>query len=53
MIALFRGGAPWRKEAAYARQLGLGAVSLWAFDHVCIYGWDLWDMGFGKASSQG
>lgn len=53
MIAVFRGGAPWRKEAAYARQLGLGAVSLWAFDHVCIYGWNLWDMGFGKASSQG
>jgi hypothetical protein len=53
MIAVFRGGAPWRKEATLARQLGYGAVSLWAFDHVCIYGWDLWDMGIGKASSQG
>ncbi len=53
MIALFRGGAPWRKEAAIARQLGLGAVSLWAFDHVCIYGWNLWETGFGRASNQG
>jgi hypothetical protein len=53
MIALFRGGAPWRKEAAIARQLGYGGVSLWAFDHVCIYGWNLWETGFGKASSQG
>lgn len=53
MIAVFRGGTPWRKEAAYARQLGYGGVSLWAFDHVCIYGLSLWETGFGKASSQG
>lgn len=53
MIAVFRGGAPWRKEVALSRQLGFGAVSLWAFDHVCIYGWDLWDVGFGKGYYQG
>ncbi|MGQ9915783.1 MAG: non-contractile tail sheath protein [Bryobacteraceae bacterium] len=53
MIGVFRGGAPWRKETAIARQLGLGAVSLWAFDHVCIYGWNLWETGTGKASFQG
>jgi hypothetical protein len=53
MIAVFRGGTPWRKEAAFARQLGYGGVSLWAFDHVCIYGLSLWETGFGKASSQG
>ena len=53
MIAVFRGGAPWRQEITMARQLGLGAVSLWAFDHVCIYGWNLWEAGTGKASSQG
>ncbi|MEJ5369984.1 MAG: hypothetical protein WHT08_16855 [Bryobacteraceae bacterium] len=53
MIALFRGGAPWRKETAMARQLGFGGVSLWAFDHVCIFGWNLWETGSGKAFSQG
>lgn len=53
MIAVFRGGTPWRKEAAIARQLGYGAVSLWAFDHVCIYGLSLGETGFGKASAQG
>lgn len=53
MIAVFRGGAPWRKETGLARQLGYGAVSLWAFDHVCIYGLCLWETGFGKACSQG
>lgn len=53
MIAVFRGGAPWRKEAALARQLGYGAVSLWAFDHVCIYGLCLRETGLGKACSQG
>lgn len=53
MIAVFRGGTPWRKEAAIARQLGYGAVSLWAFDHVCIYGLGPWETGSGKAQSQG
>lgn len=53
MIALFRGGCPWQREAAFAYQLGYGGVSLWAFDHVCIYGWNVWEMGSGRASSQG
>ncbi|MCX7605264.1 MAG: hypothetical protein N2036_14400 [Bryobacteraceae bacterium] len=53
MIALFRGGSPWKKEVAHANQLGFGGVSLWAFDHVCLFGWNLWDLGTGKASLQG
>lgn len=53
MIALFRGGSPWKKEVVLAGQLGFGGVSLWAFDHVCLYGWDLWEWGAGRASSQG
>ncbi|MGC8883496.1 MAG: non-contractile tail sheath protein [Bryobacteraceae bacterium] len=53
MIALFRGGCPWQKEIAHASQLGLGGVSLWAFDHVCLYGWELWGWGSGRASMQG
>ncbi len=53
MIALFRGGSPWKKEVVIAGQLGFGGVSLWAFDHVSLYGLDLWEWGVGKASSQG
>jgi hypothetical protein len=37
MIPVFRGGYPWFREVAYARQLGIESVSLWAFDHVCLY----------------
>lgn len=53
MVALFRGGSPWQKEVALAGQLGFGAVSLWAFDHVSLFGWDLSGRGAGRASSQG
>jgi hypothetical protein len=38
MVAVFRGGGPWRKELEYARELGLAGVNLWAFDHVCLHG---------------
>lgn len=39
MIPVFRGGYPWGRETQYARELGMGGVHLWAFDHVCLYGW--------------
>lgn len=53
MIAVFRGGSPWQHEVVHARELGFGGVSLWAFDHVCLYGWRLWEWGRGRASSLG
>ncbi len=49
MIGVFRGGYPWLREVDYAADLGLNGVSLWAFDHVCLYGWDLSDNGTGSA----
>ena len=45
MIAVFRGGGPWRKEVQIARDLGLAGVHLWAFDHVCLHGLDWADQG--------
>lgn len=45
MVAVFRGGGPWRKELEYARELGLAGVNLWAFDHVCLHGLDWSDRG--------
>lgn len=38
MTPVFRAGYPWYKEAEHALGLGYGAVNLWAFDHVCLYG---------------
>lgn len=41
MVPVFRGGYPWNKELQYALDLGFGATSLWAFDHICLYGIDV------------
>jgi hypothetical protein len=49
MIGVFRGGYPWPREAGYAADLGLDGVSLWAFDHVCLFGWNVADAAVGRA----
>lgn len=41
MVPVFRGGYPWHRELQYALDLGYGSASLWAFDHVCLYGLEL------------
>jgi hypothetical protein len=53
MIPVFRGGYPWRREVDYAREIGMEGVNLWAFDHVCLYGWPVGDQGVGYAQFQG
>lgn len=49
MLAVFRGGGPWRKELDFARDLGLAGVNLWAFDHVCLHGLDWTGRGARRA----
>ncbi|QOY86992.1 non-contractile tail sheath protein [Paludibaculum fermentans] len=49
MIPVFRGSYPWSREVAYAKDLGMDCTSLWAFDHVCLYGIDLSALGVGRA----
>ena len=39
MIPVFTGGYPWNKEYLIALRENVANVNLWAFDHVCIYGW--------------
>jgi hypothetical protein len=39
LVPVFRGGYPWEKEVELAEAAGVHAVNLWAFDHVCIYGY--------------
>jgi hypothetical protein len=38
LVPVFRGKYPWIKEVDYALGLGIPAVNLWAFDHVCLFG---------------
>ncbi|MDX2151841.1 MAG: hypothetical protein SFV54_13970 [Bryobacteraceae bacterium] len=40
LVPVFRAGYAWEKEVQRAIGLGLSAVNLWAFDHVCIYNLD-------------
>lgn len=53
MVPVFRGSYPWDREITRARDLGLNAVNLWAFDHVCLYGWPLNPPAAGSSSMQG
>ena len=41
MIPVFNGGCPWTREYKLAAGLGIPAVNFWAFDHFCIFDWDV------------
>jgi hypothetical protein len=45
MIPVFNGGCPWVREYRLAGGLGLKAINFWAFDHFCIFGWDVTSLG--------
>ncbi len=49
MIPVFRGSSPWFREVAFAKSLKMDCTSLWAFDHVCLYGINLSALGVGRA----
>jgi len=38
LLPIFRPAYPWEKECLTALGEGYSAVTLWAFDHVCLYG---------------
>lgn len=38
MMPIFNGGCPWESEYRIAKSIGIPAINLWAFDHVCIFG---------------
>jgi hypothetical protein len=40
MVPVFNGGCPWTREYKLASSLGI-AVNFWAFDHFCIFDWDV------------
>lgn len=53
LVPVFRGGYPWEKEVAIAEAQGVEAINLWAFDHVCIFGWSPHPVGNGRSVMQG
>ncbi|MBI5282893.1 MAG: hypothetical protein HY858_14505 [Candidatus Solibacter usitatus] len=53
MIPVFRGGYPWSREVEYAMDLGMEGVNLWAFDHICLYGWWTGPPELGRGVRQG
>jgi hypothetical protein len=36
LLAVFQPGYPWRKECLAALGEGIHAVTLWAYDHICL-----------------
>lgn len=37
LIPVFTAGYPWEKEVQRSVALGVDAINVWAFDHICIY----------------
>ncbi len=40
-LPLFNGGCPWKAELQAALDEEVAGLVLWAFDHVCLFGWPL------------
>ena len=39
LMGLYYGTWPWLREFVNANRLGLPAIKLWAYDHLCLFGW--------------
>jgi hypothetical protein len=52
LVPVFGTASPWQKEVNLAILSGYPIVNLWAFDHICLYGWDITPGAFtGSARS--
>jgi hypothetical protein len=38
---LYYGTWPWTRKFVNITRLGLPAIKLWAYDHLCLYGWPI------------
>jgi hypothetical protein len=39
LMGLYYGTWPWLREFVKVDRLGLPAIKLWAYDHLCLFGW--------------
>jgi hypothetical protein len=53
LVPIFRPGYAWEKEVEMALAAGIKVVNLWAYDHVCIYGWALQTKVKARSSMHG
>ena len=49
LVPIFRPGYPWGKEVDLAKGDGIPVVNLWAYDHICIYGWPVAETSRGRS----
>ena len=41
LLGLYYATWPWLREFVKVNRLGLPAIKLWAYDHLCLFGWPL------------
>ncbi len=41
LMGLYYATWPWMREYVNASRLGLPSIKLWAYDHICLFGWPL------------
>jgi hypothetical protein len=39
LMGLYYATWPWMREFVNVNRLGLPAIGLWAYDHLCLFGW--------------
>jgi hypothetical protein len=39
LMGLYYGTWPWLREFGNVNRVGLPAIKLWAYDHICLFGW--------------
>jgi hypothetical protein len=52
-LAIFGSVRPaWERELAAVSADGIGGITLWAFDHVGLFGWNTWDLIAASAAQE-
>lgn len=41
LMGLYYAGWPWQREYSAARRTGTPLLKIWAYDHLCLFGWPL------------
>ena len=41
LMGLYYGTWPWLREFVNVNRLGLPAIKIWAYDHLCLFGWPI------------
>ena len=50
LLPWFNGSCPWEAETVAALDAGIAGIVLFAFDHLCLFGWDLAQARHGETA---